>query len=212
MSLGISATSAPVRPPVTPPGGPAAPNGTLPSSDAASGMRMAAPVFRTFLDLSENASVYRGMRDMHGGFLSGSYSSGGMLQGTRSTIEGGIRTLPKALSGSFVFSALMSGVTNLLELFRGQKSPLQALGGFCADTVAYTGIGATATMIGGLLGSFVPVLGTLIGVAAGAGISFLLGSLYEKHARPQLSATFTQSIQSLATPQSMVTPAPTPTP
>lgn len=194
---------------VTPPGGRTLPSAT-PSDEAATGMRMAAPVFRTFLDLRESSGVYRGVREIHGGFVGGSYRSGGIVRGSMSTFEGGIRTLPKALTGSFLFSALMSGLTNLIDLFKGQKTPIQALGGFCADTVAYTAIGTAATMLGGLLGSFVPVLGTVIGVAVGAGISFLLGSLYEKQMRPQLSQSFTQSIQSLTTPQAMAPPAATP--
>lgn len=193
---------------VTPPAGKALPG--APSLEAATGMRMAAPVFRTFLDLRESRAVFRGVREINGGFMRGSYGTGGVARGSLSTLEGGMRTLPKALSGSFLFSALMSGVTNLIELLQGRKSPMQALGGFCADTVAYTGIGTAATMLGALVGSFVPVVGPLLGVAVGAGISFLLGGLYERKMRPQLSQTFTQSIQGLAAPQSLAPPAANP--
>lgn len=175
----------------------------LPSDEATSGMRMATPVFRTYLDLSASRRVYQGVRDFNGGFRSlNQYNqAGGFMRGSASSLEGGMRSLPHLLRGNFVFSALMSGVTNLLDLLRGKETPQQAFGAFCADTAAYTAIGSTATLLGGLLGSFIPGIGTLVGIAVGAGVSMLLGNFYEHHLRPQLSQTVTQSIQSMMTPR-----------
>jgi|GEM_PF-1314020 len=204
--------------PVRAGGGATDPAATPNSDTAASGMRMAAPVLRTYQDVHAARLAYLGRANgymgngfgMGGGLFRSGYSSyggyGGMgyqgygmngLRGNFGAMAGGMRSISKLIGGSFIFSALMSGISNLMELAKGQKSPQQALGSFVADTAAYTAIGTAATMVGGLIGSFllpIPFLGTLLGVAAGAGISWLLGSLYEQHLRPQLSASMTQSI------------------
>ncbi|HEY9855219.1 MAG TPA: hypothetical protein V6D05_05730 [Stenomitos sp.] len=122
-----------------------------------------------------------------GGVMSGGVGGGigGAVGGAVSGIGGAVKqafsVFAGALKSNFLVSAAVSGVTNLADVVMGKTSPKKAVATFAVDTAAYTGIGATSTMIGAALGSLIPIpfVGTALGVAAGIGLGFL----YEKTVR-----------------------------
>ena len=91
-----------------------------------------------------------------------------------------------SLKSNFIISAVVAGASDLMDLVTGNSTPTQAAVTFGADTLAYTGIGATASGIGAALGSLIPIpfVGTAIGLVAGMG----LGYLYENMVRPEIKA------------------------
>lgn len=109
-----------------------------------------------------------------GGVMGGLGGIGGALKNALGMFVG-------ALKSNFLVSAVVSGATNVLDVVTGKETPKQAIATFAVDTAAYTGIGATSTVIGAALGSLIPIpfVGTLLGIAAGMG----LGYLYEKTVR-----------------------------
>lgn len=185
-----------------------------PKNENMAGMRMAAPVANSFLKFKmardeiqfAKQSAYE-LKTMY----SASSTAGGVLGNLGSkigstftlggTISGSFKAFFGALKSNFAISALLSGISNIYEMASGKVKPMQAVGNFVADTAAYTTIGATATTIGGFLGSFIPlpVIGPLIGIAIGGGIGLLLGKLYEDKLRPGFSGMVTQGVQSLTT-------------
>lgn len=118
-----------------------------------------------------------------GGVIGGGVSGGlsGGLNGIGNALKSGMNMWVGALKSNFVVSALVSGVTNLIDVARGEITPKKAIATFAVDTAAYTGIGATSTVIGATLGSLIPIpfVGTALGIAAGIGF----GYLYEKTIR-----------------------------
>ncbi|MNX92067.1 hypothetical protein D3C86_1241880 [compost metagenome] len=179
----------------------------LPSAntDNMAGMRMAAPVVKSFDQLKIARNVMEGARMEAVGASTVANAAGGMSfssgVGSRiwGTVSGGFKSFVGALKSNFVISALLSGVSNLYELMTGKVKPMQAAGNFVADTAAYTGIGAAATTVGGMIGSLIPIpfLGTALGIAAGAGVGLLLGKFYEDKVRTSFSGQVQQGIQSL---------------
>lgn len=162
------------------------------NSDNMAGMRMAAPVVNSVSQIKMAKDVFQGSRQM-----ANAGESFGAVAGRFSGSFGGVfQSIGKALKANFLTSALLSGVSNLYELMTGKVKPMQAAGNFVADTAAYTAIGATATTIGGFLGSLIPI--PFVGTALGIGIGLLAGKLYEDHVRAKFSATVTQGIQSLS--------------
>ncbi|MEB3186326.1 MAG: hypothetical protein VKP72_02675 [bacterium] len=183
------------------------------NSDNLAGMRLAAPVVNTLNQVRMARDTFQGssaiasgmrMMDDAGGMMSGGMPGMGGVgsrigSGIKGIFGGGFRSFFSALKTNFVVSAVLSGISNIYELATGKVKPLQAAGNFIADTATYTGIGAAATTIGGLVGSLIPIpfLGTALGVAAGAGVGLLLGKLYEDNVRTSFSGTVQQGIQSL---------------
>lgn len=110
-----------------------------------------------------------------------SSGAGGAVGGIGGALKNGFSAFVGALKSNFLVSAAVSGVTNLVELVKGEVTPQKAATGFAVDTAAYTGIGATSTMVGAALGSLIPIpfVGTAIGLALGMGLGFL----YEKTVR-----------------------------
>jgi hypothetical protein len=114
-------------------------------------------------------------------------SAGGVmggLSGIGNALKNGLGMFGAALKSNLLVSAVLSGVGNVIDVMQGKETPRQALATFAVDTAAYTGIGATSTVIGATLGSLIPIpfVGTLIGAAVGIGVGFL----YEKTVRPGL--------------------------
>lgn len=188
------------------------------SADNMAGMRMAAPVAATFQQMKMAKDVFNGSRQMAYGartLSAAGEAGGGMLSGIGSKFgglfNGGLKSIFGALKANFAISALLSGISNIYELATGKVKPLQAAGNFVADTAAYTGIGAAATTVGGMIGSLIPIpiLGTLLGVAVGGGIGLLLGKLYEDNLRTKFSGMAQQGIQSLMNGGAAPTTTPT---
>lgn len=162
------------------------------NSDNMAGMRMAAPVVNSVSQIKMAKDVFQGSRLTANAGVEGIGAVAGRFSGA---FGGVFQTIGKALKANFLTSALLSGISNLYELATGKVKPMQAAGNFVADTAAYTAIGATATTIGGFLGSLIPI--PFVGTALGIGIGLLAGKLYEDHVRSKFSATVTQGIQSL---------------
>lgn len=117
-----------------------------------------------------------------GGIMGGAGGGvGGAISGLGGALKQGLGMFVGALKSNFLISAAVSGVTNLADVVMGKTSPQKAIATFAVDTAAYTGIGATSTMIGAALGSLIPIpfVGTALGIAAGIGLGFL----YEKTVR-----------------------------
>ncbi len=162
------------------------------NSDNMAGMRMAAPVVNSVSQIKMAKDVFQGSRLTANAGVEGIGAVAGRFSGA---FGGVFQTIGKALKANFLTSALLSGISNVYELATGKVKPMQAAGNFVADTAAYTAIGATATTIGGFLGSLIPI--PFVGTALGIGIGLLAGKLYEDHVRSKFSATVTQGIQSL---------------
>lgn len=111
-----------------------------------------------------------------GGTMGGGLS--GALGGITGALKNGLSVFASALKSNFLISAVVSGVTNALDVVRGQSTPQKAIATFAVDTAVYTTIGAASTTLGAILGSFIPVpiVGSLLGAAVGMGLGFL----YEK--------------------------------
>lgn len=167
---------------------------TFANDDNISGMRIAVPVIKSVQSLRAAKDVMEMTRYSRHAFdgLSGGYRGArGYGGGIRGTFGAGLTSLPRLLMSNFIVSGAMSIFTNVFDLIRGKTNGTQFAANTVADTVAYTGIGATATMIGGMVGSVVPVIGTFIGMGVGALVGFFAGKLYEDKIRPG----FTKSLQ-----------------
>ena len=129
------------------------------------------------------------------GMKSSVYLSDGVAGGYMGGVgRVGFGQIGAALKGNFVFAAITSGVSNLIDLARHKVTAKEALVGFGTDTIAYTGIGAAATTIGGAVGSIVPGIGTIVGIGVGAVVGFGLSWFYEKFLRPKAHATVAQAV------------------
>lgn len=183
----IRPTPPPVRP--VPPG--------QDSFDLGRGARLASPVLMNYLRsgaslnggfaggfMNGGGGIFRGgaeLIDGAGGLMGGGASGvmrGGFLSGLKDAV-------PRLLKSNFLVAAVFSAVSNGLDLVRGRVTGKQAAAGFAVDTVAYTGIGAASTYLGGLVGSFLGPVGTIGGILVGSAIGIGLGWLYEKFARSQ---------------------------
>lgn len=119
-----------------------------------------------------------------GGAVGG--ATGGIVNGFKDFFKNFATAAKASLKSNFIVSAVVSAVSNVVDLVQGKSTPVQAAVTFGADTLAYTGIGVTASGLGAALGTLIPIpfLGTAIGLAAGMGLGFL----YEKMVRPQVKA------------------------
>lgn len=173
-----------------------------------SGMRMAAPVVQSFKDLKMAKDVFQGSTQIA---TAGAQGLGSTIGGSVKGAFGGLfRNIPSLIKSNFAVSAILSGVSNLYEMFAGKVKPMQAAGNFVADTAAYTGIGVAATSVGALVGSLIPipVVGTLLGAGVGALGGLLLGKFYETNIRDSFSGSVQQGIQSLMTSAQQATQSP----
>jgi hypothetical protein len=94
-----------------------------------------------------------------------------------------IGNVARAIGGAAIVAVPISLITNFLDYQSGKINEQQRNALIVADTAGYTATGATATLVGGAVGSTFlgPVIGTMVGVGAG----FALGWVYEKFIRPQ---------------------------
>lgn len=172
------ATPAPVpTPPVAqPPAPPVPPAPTLPGvGDLSTGLRLGGAVMMNYLESGAG----------NGGISQGFFAPG-LTGGARGFFSGIVQSLPSLLKRNFITAALVSAVTNGMDLLKGRVTGKQAAAGFAADTVAYTGIGATSTAIGAAVGSLLGPLGTLGGLLVGSVLGVGMGWLYEKFGRSKL--------------------------
>lgn len=137
----------------------------------------------------ENAGAAGGAA---GGFIGGGAS--GVLSGVGSAFRNAFGVFKGALKSNFLVAAAVSGVTNALDVIRGQSTPQRAIATFAADTAVYTGIGAASTTIGALLGSLIPIpfVGTALGIAVGMGLGFLYEKTFRQNAITSTQAMFTR--------------------
>ena len=142
------------------------------------GIRAAGPLLKGFQNIGNAVHLSDGV-------------AGGYMRGIGRI---GFSEFGHLLKANFVTATITSGFSNLLDLVRGKVTPKQALVGFGTDTVAYTGIGAAATAIGGAVGSIVPGLGTIVGLGVGTVVGFGLSWMYEKFLRPKATATVAQAL------------------
>ncbi|MFN3431616.1 MAG: hypothetical protein ACK46X_16890, partial [Candidatus Sericytochromatia bacterium] len=84
----------------------------------------------------------------------------------------------RAIGSSAIIAVPMSIVTNFMDWKAGKVNEQQRNTLIVADSIGYTATGASATLIGGAVGSTFlgPGVGTVVGIAAGFG----LGWVYEK--------------------------------
>ncbi|MBU6429574.1 MAG: hypothetical protein KGR26_11215 [Cyanobacteria bacterium REEB65] len=132
-------------------------------------------------------SIYPGVQIIGG---PGAFPSAGQVVGNAgrqlaTTGSSVLKTVGGMLKANFAISAAMAIFTNLIDLLSHRETGKQFLVDSAIDTAAYTGIGASATMIGGMVGSIFPGVGTLIGIGVGALVAFLASKLYEDKIRPQ---------------------------
>jgi hypothetical protein len=186
---------------------------------------MAAPIVRSALDVRNITNPYRvGMfgrgYNSYGGFGGygqygyagrgwfGPRAAGGYLQrpGFGGAIGHAFLNLPGMLAKNALLAGLLSLISNGADLIGGKVDAKQFLAHTVADTAAYTGIGVSATMVGGMIGSLVPGIGTLVGILAGAAVSFFLGKLYEDQLRPGF--TKTMETKMLGASQATLQPVP----
>ncbi len=173
----------------------------LATPDNVAGMRMAVPVISSVQGLKAVRDAYAASDAARAAYSSmdaagaAGAGAGGAISSVTSGIGGvisnALHSLPGLLKSNFAISGLMSIFTNGLDFVQGKENGTQFLVDTACDTAAYTGIGATATMIGGMVGSVIPGFGTLIGMGVGALVGFLGGKLYETYLRP----SFTNAVQ-----------------
>lgn len=98
----------------------------------------------------------------------------------------------RAIGSSALIAVPMSIVTNFMDWKAGKVNAQQRNSLMIADAVGYTATGASATLIGGAIGSTFlgPGVGTVLGIAAGFG----LGWVYEKFIRPQFGQMVGQAL------------------
>ncbi|MNY02824.1 LysM domain/BON superfamily protein [compost metagenome] len=122
-------------------------------------------------------------------YLNSAISSGGIATGV---MNGGFfQSIPGLLKSNVAVAAVISGVTNALDLLKGRVTGKQAAAGFAADTVAYTGIGATSTAIGAAVGSVLGPVGTVGGFVVGSVVGLGLSWAYEKFGRSKIVGALT---------------------
>ena len=198
--------------------GPAAPVGPFASTDMHGGLRVAVPVIQSAKALGAARDAFQlsraGADATRAMVAGGTGLGGGFFSGIGSAISTSLRTLPGLLKSNFALAGLMSVFTNAIDLFSGRSSFTKFVANTAGDTVAYTGIGATATMVGGLVGSLVPGIGTIVGIGVGALFSYFAGKFYENKVRPSLNGAIQGQLEGLvnqsaapATPSAPAAPA-----
>lgn len=98
----------------------------------------------------------------------------------------------RAIGSSALIAIPMSLITNFMDWKAGKVNEQQRNSLMIADAVGYTATGASATLIGGAIGSTFlgPGVGTVLGIAAGFG----LGWVYEKFIRPRFGEMVGQAL------------------
>lgn len=109
----------------------------------------------------------------------------------------------RAIGSSAIIAVPMSIITNFMDWKAGKVNEQQRNTLIVADSIGYTATGASATLIGGAVGSTFlgPGVGTVVGIAAGFG----LGWVYEKFIRPRFGEMVGKAMYA-------TTPAPQPQP
>lgn len=116
----------------------------------------------------------------------------------------------RAVGGAAIIAVPLSLITNFLDFQAGKITEQQRNALIVADIGGYTVTGASASLIGGFVGTTFlgPMVGTAVGVAAGFG----LGWVYEKFVRPRWGEMVRNALYATPTaPPPVVTP-PAPTP
>jgi hypothetical protein len=115
-----------------------------------------------------------------------------------------IGNVARALGGAAIVAVPIALVTNFLDHQAGKITEQQRNALILADTAGYTVTGATATLVGGAIGSTFlgPVIGTVVGVGAG----FALGWVYEKFIRPQWGRMVQSAIYEVPAPSPVTDP------
>jgi hypothetical protein len=124
-----------------------------------------------------------------------------------------VGNLARAIGGSALIAIPMSAVTDFLDWREGRTTADQRNALIVADSIGYTATGATATLMGGAIGSTFmgPGVGTVVGIAAGFG----LGWVYEKYIRPTFGNWIHNALYKTplgAPPPPAPVPTPTPPP
>jgi hypothetical protein len=167
-------------------------------------MRMMMPVVKT---IQEAAPMRDAMRLSRQAVAAEGAVSGVAGGGIMSVITSGLKQFPRLLKSNFLLAAAGSALTGVIDLIKGEK-PKTVAANLIADTAAYTGIGATCTMVGGMIGSIIPGIGNIIGVAAGALVGLGLSKLYESTVRTKLSDFVNANVVAKVFPdQPQTTPA-----
>ncbi|MBI6545250.1 MAG: hypothetical protein HY692_00560 [Cyanobacteria bacterium NC_groundwater_1444_Ag_S-0.65um_54_12] len=148
------------------------------------GMRIAVPVIQSVRSIQGASEAMELLQQANNSFRLMTNGAKGGIGGVRNVIGSGLRELPNLFGANFAIAGLMSIFTNTIDWVRGKATGTQFFAGTVADTLAYTGIGAGATMLGGMLGSIIPGIGTIVGMGVGAIAGFLGGKLYEDNVRP----------------------------
>lgn len=134
-----------------------------------------------------------------------------LTKGINAGVGGAIKSMfslgniARSIGSSALFAVPMSLVTNFIDWKCGKIDEHQRNSLIVADALGYTVTGASASLIGGAVGSTFlgPGFGTVIGIAAGFG----LGWVYEKFIRPTWGKMVSNAMYAGPAP---VTPTPAP--
>lgn len=107
---------------------------------------------------------------------------GGMLKQALSPFA----LLKSTLIGG-VISFGVAGISNFMALRQGNLTQNQFLANTVADGLAYMAAGTIGSVVGGVLGSLIPIpfIGTALGIGAGALLGGLIGKMYDEQVSPQ---------------------------
>lgn len=122
-----------------------------------------------------------------------------------------VGNIARAIGGAAIIAVPLSLITNFLDFQAGKITEQQRNALILADVGGYTVTGASASLIGGFVGTTFlgPMVGTVVGVAAGFG----LGWVYEKFIRPRWGEMVRNALYATpVTPPPVVTPPVTPYP
>lgn len=145
-------------------------------------------------------------------YMSGKMAIGGAKTAVKSPgIVGAFRhtflsvgNIARAIGGAAIVAIPLSLITNFLDFQAGKITEQQRNALIVADIGGYTVTGASASLIGGFVGTTFlgPMVGTVVGVAAGFG----LGWVYEKFIRPRWGEMVRNALYAQPTPPPVVTP------
>ncbi len=118
-----------------------------------------------------------------------------------------VGNIARAIGGAAIIAIPLSLITNFLDFQAGKINEQQRNALIVADIGGYTVTGASASLIGGFVGTTFlgPMVGTVVGVAAGFG----LGWVYEKFIRPRWGEMVRNALYATpVAPPPVVTPTP----
>ena len=118
-----------------------------------------------------------------------------------------VGNVARAIGGAAIIAVPLSLITNFLDFQAGKITEQQRNALIVADIGGYTVTGASASLIGGFVGTTFlgPMVGTVVGVAAGFG----LGWVYEKFIRPRWGEMVRNALYAQPVPPPTITPPPT---